>query len=293
MDTGEVCRACEELIADRRALRRDVAARLSTHSTGLAAPAGPGDTRKGMFEALLKQEFTAQEARRAVLRERAAEERAARDAAVAARQAQVEAAAAARREAPCQECGRRMEADVCGICICWKAVEMAAAETGDLVRATWTVPTAPAAREWAADQAAAEVRTEAEQAANRGRAQGATEETSACMAKLAAELTAWERQQSALAPLAQDARADAEATAAFETEMRRTHLHPSTDDARRAARAAAQAARKRAAEHLVAAALADGRERRRETPQSEEPDPYRLGAARVRARMHRPGSSAA
>ncbi|MFE4309203.1 hypothetical protein ACFRR6_24500 [Streptomyces sp. NPDC056891] len=293
MDTGEVCRACEELIADRRALRRGVAARLSTHSTGLPAPAGPGDARKGMFEALLKQEFTAQEARRAALRERAAEERAARDAAVAARQAQVEAAAAARRAAPCQECGRQTAAEVCAICSGWKAVEIAAAETADLARARWTGPTAPAAGDRAAEQAAAEVRGEAEQAASRGRAQGATEETAVLMAKLTAELTAWERRQSALASLAQDARADAEAAAAFETEMRRSHLHPPANDARRAASAAAEAARLRVAEHLMATALMEGRERRREPQRMQQPDPYRLAAARVRAEIRRPKLRAA
>ncbi|MFF4444552.1 hypothetical protein [Streptomyces sp. NPDC001502] len=203
---------------------------------------------------------------------------------------------AERMAAPCLECGGQTEAEVCGICSSWQAVELAAAASADLARATWTAAAASAGRERTADLAAAGVRAEAEQAASRGRVEGATEETAACMARLAAELTAWERRTAAASSLALGTRADADAdaAAAFEAELRRTHVHPSADDAHRAARAAAEAARLRAAEHLVAAALADGQGCRREAVlQPDETDPYLLGAARVRAELRRTSSRAA
>ncbi|WP_327309827.1 hypothetical protein OG730_41830 (plasmid) [Streptomyces sp. NBC_01298] len=289
MDTEGTCPACVLLIADRRALRHSVAARLS----GSLSLARPGQAPRQDFETLLRQEFAEHEARRAVHRERAIAERTARDAAVAAHRAQVKSLEAERMAAPCLECGGQTEAEVCGICSSWQAVELAAAESADLARVTWTAAASLAARERTADHAAAEVRAEAEQAASRGRVEGATAETAACMAKLAAELTAGERRRAALATLALGSRAEAEAAGAFEAELRRTHLHPSADDAHRSARAAAEAARLRVAEHLVAAALAEGRERRREEPQLDETDPYRLGAARVRAELRRTSSRAA
>ncbi|MFE2852721.1 hypothetical protein ACFXJO_16525 [Streptomyces lavendulae] len=289
MDTEGTCPACELLIADRRALRHSVAAGLS----GSLYLERSGQAPRQEFESLMRQEFARQAALQAVRRARAIEERAARDATIAAQRAQAKALEAERLAAPCLSCGGQTEAEVCGICSSRKAVELAAAESADLARATWTTAASPAGREGTADLAAAEVRAEAEQAASRGRVEGATEETAACMAKIAAELTARERRRAALAALARGRRADAEATAAFEAELRRTHLHPSADDAHRAARAAAEAARLRAAEHLVAAALAEGRERRREAPRRDETDPYQLGAARVRAEMRRTSSRAA
>ncbi|MEU9415962.1 hypothetical protein [Streptomyces sp. NPDC048272] len=289
MDTEDACHACEMLIADRRALRHSVAARLSSSLSLMRS----GQTPRQDFELLLRQEHAGQEALRAVRREQAIESRAARDAAAAAHVVHLKALEAERKAAPCLECGGQTEADVCSICTSWEAVELAAAECGDLARATWTAAVSPASRERTADQAADEVRAEAEQAASRGRVEGATEETAACMAKLTAELISWKRRSTVLAALAGEARADAEAAAAFEAELRRAPLHPSVDDAHRAARAAAEAARLRTAEYLVAAALAEGRARRRKAPLQDEADPYRLGTARVRAEFHRTKAKAA
>ncbi|MFD6465343.1 hypothetical protein [Streptomyces goshikiensis] len=282
MDTGARCPACEALIADRRALRHSVTVRLF----GNQLPEREyGRTER--FEEALRREFASQQAHAAVLRRRATDERNARQAAVAARRAEAETVAAVRREAPCLDCGRQTAADVCGICSSWRAVEAAASEAGDVTRAVGTGDRAPTVLARVAERAVADVRAEADLAASRGRAEGAAEETASCMAKLAAELTAWERRSAALDALAHEARADAEAAAAFEAELRRAHLHPSADDAQRAARAAAEAARLRTAEHLVAVALAEGRARRRGAPQQDEADPYRVGAARVRAEIHR------
>ncbi|MFJ5635057.1 hypothetical protein ACIQF5_20770 [Streptomyces goshikiensis] len=283
LDTGAPCPACEALIADRRALRHSVAARLFGNQ--LLPEREYGRTER--FEKALRREFASQQAHAAVLRGRATDERNARQAAVAARRAEAEAVAAVRKEAPCLDCGRQTAADVCGICSSWRAVEAAASEAGDVTRAVGTGDRAPTVLARVAERAAADVRAEAKLAASRGRAEGAAEETASCMAKLAAELTACEHRSAALDALAHEARADAEAIAAFEAELRRSHLHQSADDAQRAARAAAEAARLRTAEHLVAAALAERRARRRGAPQQDEADPYRVGAARVRAEIHR------
>ncbi len=119
------------------------------------------------------------------------------------------------------------------------------------------------------------------------RAQGGYQETTSLMGKLTAESAAEKYRRSALALLTRSPEAEVEAREAKAAELRRSHLCSSAEAARAAAKEAARAARWRTAQHLLNDRTSKVRARRPASTVTEEPDLYRMAAARVRAVMRR------
>ncbi|TKA04724.1 hypothetical protein [Actinacidiphila oryziradicis] len=135
-----------------------------------------------------------------------------------------------------------------------------------------------------AEDAEAGIRADVDRALDGARAQGATGDTLALLARITVETAAAEYRGSALALLARSPEADTEAKLANE-KMRSWHRFVT----RAAAKEAAGQARARVAGHLLAtrtAALLTARPAAGTPPVDDgELDPYAAGAAQVRAAM--------
>ncbi|MGW7201186.1 hypothetical protein [Streptomyces chryseus] len=276
MDTDTACTACQLLHADRRSLRRQVAAQVADQLATLSP-----QQRKKEFENRLREQFVLESSLQLIRNERAAVERAARDAAIAKCRAEREASDAARRLLPCTVCGRAQAGGLCQICTHARATEVLIAQAVDSAVAAWTEPADP--RQVAA-RAEAEIRGDIEQAMARCRAQGGFPETTTLIGKLTAESAAEEYHRSALDLLTRSPEADAEASKAKAAELRRSHLFSSEEAAHAAAAEAARAARWRTARRLLDDRTSKVRAQR---PAPNVPDPYRTAAARVRAALRR------
>ncbi|OEJ22876.1 hypothetical protein AR457_37190 [Streptomyces agglomeratus] len=287
MDTGTECTACQLLHADRRTLRHQVAAQLATEAVTI-----PPQQRKKAFETRLREQFLLESSRRALRNERAAVERSAREAAVAEYRAQREAAEAARRMLPCAGCGRAEVGGLCQSCTNTQATERLIAEAVDTAAVAWAAPDDPAGQRKAAVRAEAEIRAEIEHVVTKCRAQGGFKETTTLIGKLTAEAAVDKYRHAALELLSHSAEAEAEAREAQEAELRRRHLHSSAEAARAAAKEAAQTARWRTAQHLLSDGTSKVRAQRPAPKVTDEPDPYRMAAARVRAALNRPRNEA-
>jgi hypothetical protein len=103
MDTGGPCETCGYLVADRRGLRRRVAAKVDA-----SLPHATAEERRVAYEEQLRAAVREQLAHDQVRRERAALERERRQEAVARARAEAEAAEQARRAQPALAAASRM-----------------------------------------------------------------------------------------------------------------------------------------------------------------------------------------
>ncbi|MFI1648254.1 hypothetical protein ACH4XT_15125 [Streptomyces avidinii] len=277
MDTRADCTACQMLVLDGRALR----ARAFTKAT--TALAG-GRVDRSFFEAELNACWHKEAAFAAVRREEAVQERQDRERVWAEQRAQGAAQEAARQALACTVCGKPETAGLCGRCRDERRVEELAAEAVDVAVAAWGMGgeqyRLDAVRRTKRDMRGAVEQAVAELLAASG---GVFPESVALAARLAAELHLGALQRRAVSLFAYQPAAQAEYKKVFATEMRRSHLHQSLDDARDAAEEAAQAARFNAAHALLNDRLRTVRVARPTAEAGTEPDWYAQAAAQVRA----------
>ncbi|MBC7267477.1 hypothetical protein ACF09G_32185 [Streptomyces albogriseolus] len=250
LDSGGLCETCAYRVADRRALRRRIEADVDA-----GMPGAPLAERRVAVEERLRA-AVAREAEQARVRHaRAAAERAARQAAIAQVRADAEAAERARRAVPCAGCGAPDAAGLCTACATWRTTE------GEIRAAALTAAAAQADVDDLGDvarvvaQAESALRREVEEASARVRADGATRDEAASLARLIAETAVFTRRRSAVALLARSEVATAEADLAFAARMRSAHRYRTRADAERAAAEAAEQARDRTARYLLAERL--------------------------------------
>ncbi|MEU5431463.1 hypothetical protein AB0H73_38490 [Streptomyces olivoreticuli] len=289
MDTGAPCERCAEHLGDLVARRRKVGLQLAS---ALAEKVPSGEYLR-LYETRLQEATRQDEQRRAELREQGALEQARREAALAARRAEQEALNEAQRARPCGVCGRAGSGGLCEVCGNERAARAGVEAAVELSVATFGDQRAVGFE--AGVRAGLEARVEERVAAVV--AQGATALTGSLMRKLAAEDELGGVRREVLEHLRRGEQAGAEAESASAALLRRWHLHCCHEghdcraDAREQARAAGEKARQRAAEHLLQEALVALRARRgapASTVGEAELDPYRVGAARVRAAISRP-----
>ncbi|MGA5442525.1 hypothetical protein ACPCKW_23815 [Streptomyces griseoincarnatus] len=251
LDTGGPCETCEYRIADRRAMRRRIEAEVGAGMPG----ASPAERRVAVEERLAAA--VAREAEQARVRHaRAAAERAARRAAVARVRAEAEAAERARRAVPCAGCGAPDASGLCTACANWRSAEAEIREAALTAAAAHADPDNRSDVERVVAHAESALRREVDEASARVRAEGATPEAVALLARLITETAVCEGRRSALALLAQGEVASAEADLAFAARMRGAHRYRTRADAERAAGEAAEQARERTARHLLSKRLA-------------------------------------
>jgi hypothetical protein len=250
LDGGGPCETCEYRVADRRALRRRVEADVDAEMAG-----APPAARRAAVDARLR-EAVAREAEQVRVRHaRAAVERAARQAAIAQVRAEAEAAEQARRAVPCAGCDAPDAAGLCTACATWRSAE------AEIREAALTQAAGQAEVDDLSDvermvvQAEVALRREVEEASARVRADGATRDEVASLARLIAETAVFTSRRSALALLAHGEVAAAEADLAFAARMRGAHRYRTRADAERAADEAAEQARERTARYLLSERL--------------------------------------
>jgi hypothetical protein len=277
MDTRADCAACQMLVLDGRALRGRAFAKVTT---ALA----DGRVDRPAFEAELNACWQQEAAFAAVRREQAVEERHARERVWAEQRAQRAAQAAARQAVACTACGKPETAGLCGRCRDERRVEDLVAEAVDVAVATWGMDRDADPRD-AARRAEREMRGVVNQAVTELLAAGGGifDESVALAARLEAELHLGALQRRALSRFASQQPAQAEYEKIFATEMRRSHLHDSLDDALEAAEEAAQIARYNTAHVLLNDRLRTLRASRPVPEVDAEPDWYAQAAAQVRA----------
>ncbi|MEU7072967.1 hypothetical protein AB0B30_27930 [Streptomyces narbonensis] len=277
MDTRADCSACQMLVLDGRALR----ARAFTKAT--TALAG-GRVDRSVFEAELNACWQKEAASAAVRREQAVRERQDRERVWAEQRAQRAAQEDARQALACEVCGAPNTAGMCGPCRDERRVEELVAEAVDVAVATWGMGSEPdrldVARRTERDMRGAVDRAVAELLAAGG---GVFPESVALAARLAAELQLGALQRRAVSRFAYQPPAQAEYEKVFATEMRRSHLHDSLDEAREAAEEAAQTARFNTAYALLDDRLRTLRASRSAPEVDAGPDWYAQAAAQVRA----------
>jgi hypothetical protein len=304
MDTGGPCETCGYLVADRRVLRRRVAAKVDA-----ALPHATAEERRVTYEQQLRETVREQLAHDQARRERAALERERRQEAVARAHAEAEAAEQARRAQPCAGCGKPDAAGWCEACANRSVAEDLIAEAALTAAAAWADVNDRADVDAVLTRVESTIRTELDQALADAAAQGAMDETLALLARLTVENAAAECRSSALSVLARSEPAETEARLAYEAKMRSSaHRYATRADAKEAAEVAQQA-RERTARHLLSTRTAAVRAGQFAAAQlaaptapvaatvtpvvpvtpvaaaDSEPDPYAAGAARARAAM--------
>ncbi len=289
MDTSAPCERCAERVGDLVARRRTVGLELASALGGKVAS---GEYRR-LYEARLAEVTDEAERKRAARLEQATVERARFEEVAAAQRAEQEVLEAQLREQPCAVCGLARSGGLCEICGNARTAEAAVAEAVEIgLAARERLGTAEAEAEFARRVESA-VRGQVEAQVDQAVAEGATELTASLLRRLAAEQQRSLFRQEALQLFATGPEAEAEAKAAFAARMRRWHLHECDGQhdcqafVREDAEHVAYMARWRAAEHLLKQRLA-AVQAQRAVPPVGEPDPYRVGAARVRAAMRRP-----
>ncbi|MEU8542933.1 hypothetical protein AB0C52_23605 [Streptomyces sp. NPDC048717] len=277
MDTRADCPACQMLVLDGRALR----ARAFTKATTVLAG---GRVDRSVFEAELNACWQKEAASAAVRREQAVRERQDRERVWAEQRAQYAAQEAARQALACEVCGTPNTAGMCGQCRDERRVEELVAEAVDVAVATWgtggELDQLDVVRRTERDMRGAVDMAVEELLAAGG---GVLPESVALAARLAAELQLGALQRRAVSWFAYQPPAQAEYEKVFATEMRRSHLHDSLDEAREAAEEAAQTARFNAAYALLDDRLRTLRASRSAPEVDAEPDWYAQAAAQVRA----------
>lgn len=278
MDTRADCTACQMLVLDGRALRGRVFTKATTALAG-------GRVDRSAFEAELNACWRKEAALAAVRRGRAARERHARERAWAEQRARDAAQEAARQALACEVCGKPDSAGMCGPCRDERRVEELVAEAVDVAVATWGMGS-QLDRLDVVRRTERDMRRAIDQAAAELLAAGGDvhPESVALAARLDAELQLGALRQRALNRFAYQPPAQAEYEKVFATEMRRSHLHDSLDDAREAAEEAAHTARFNTAHALLEDRLRTLRSAGPTAPEADaEPDWYAQAAARARA----------
>ncbi|MFC8013955.1 hypothetical protein [Streptomyces cinereoruber] len=278
MDTRADCTACQMLVLDGRALR----ARAFTKAT--TALAG-GRVDRSAFEAELNACWHQEAAFAAVRREQALQEREARERVWAEQRVRYAAQEAARQALACEVCGKPESAGMCGRCRDERRIEELVAEAVDVAVAAWGMG-GEACRLEAVRRTEGEMRGAVEQAVRDLLAAGGEvfPESVALAARLAAELHLAALRRRAVNKFAYQVPVQAEYEKVFATEMRRSHLHDSLDEAREAAEETAQRARFNTAQALLDDRLRTLRSAQpTETEVDTEPDWHAQAAAQVRA----------
>ncbi|MFK0239091.1 hypothetical protein [Streptomyces vinaceus] len=249
MDTGGPCPSCDTVLADRRAVRRALAAQVAAELPRLS-----GQTLRGEIERRLHHHVQLEAVADSVRRERQLAERAQREAAWERRRAALAAQKAERVAAACADCGVEQAAGLCLTCTYRRRVEVLIGQAVDVVVAMRGAVTS---RE-TAEQFSSRVETDTRALVERGCADAPSHEPAvlAFTAATVAQDIAERRRRSALARLERCEEAEAEAEQAFEAAMRRQHRHLTPAVAREAAEKAAAKARQRAAEALLTEFLA-------------------------------------
>ncbi|MFD0437322.1 hypothetical protein [Streptomyces chartreusis] len=276
MDTRADCAACQMLVLDGRALRSRAFAKATT---ALA----DGRVDRPVFEAELNACWQREAAAAAVRREEAVQERHARERVWAEQRARHAAQEAARQALACTACGKPETAGLCGPCRDERRVEELVAEAVDVAVATWGMGS-EAYRLDAVRRTERDMRGAVDQAVTDLLAAGGGvfAESVALAARLAAELQLGALQRRALNRFAYQPSAQAEFEKVFATEMRRSHLHDSLDEARQAAEETAQTARFNTAHALLNDRLRTLRAARPAAEADAEPDWYAQAADQVR-----------
>ncbi|WP_327378887.1 hypothetical protein OG393_33795 (plasmid) [Streptomyces sp. NBC_01216] len=277
MDTQADCAACQMLVLDGRALRARAFTKATTDLAGSRVD-------RSVFEAELNACWQKEAASAAVRHEQAVRERQGRERVWVEQRAQCAAQEAARQALACEGCGKPNTAGMCGQCRDERRVEELVAVATDVAVATWGMG-------GELDQLDVVRRTERDM---RGAVDRAVEEllaaggdvfreSVALTARLAAELQLGALQRRAVSRFACQPPAQAEYEKVFATEMRRSHLHDSLDEAREAAEEAAQTARFNTAHALLDERLHTLRASRSAPEEDAKPDWYAQAAAQVRA----------
>ncbi|MDH3039197.1 hypothetical protein [Streptomyces sp. TRM75561] len=280
MDTRADCAACQMLVLDGRALRSRAFVKATT-------ALGGGRVDRTVFEAELNACWQREASAAAVRREKAVQERTARERVWAEQRAQRAAQEAAQQALACTVCGTPKTAGLCGRCRDEHRVEELVAEAIDVAVATWGMGSG-AYRLDAVRRTEQDMRGAVDQAVTDLLAAGGGvfAESVALAARLAAELQLGALRRRAVNRFAYQPPAQAEYEKAFATEMRRSHLHNSVDEAREAAEEAAQTARFNTAHALLDDRLRTLRAARPAAEADAEPDWYAQAAAQVRGLIH-------
>jgi hypothetical protein len=247
IDTGGICQACQGRIADRRAVRRQVAAEVDAQFEA-AAP----DQVRAETERRLQHETRLETARRQARWKRAAAERAARQAAADQARAQAEAERQARQAVACADCGAPRATGLCPACGNRRAAREQLREAALIVAAHRVDSDSRQEIDDVVARAEATGRADIAAALAQAREQGATDDTLALLERLEAERARDRCRSEALGHFARSPEADAEAQLAHAAKLRTRHLHSDTFTAAvQAAKEAAEQARWRTAHHLL------------------------------------------
>ncbi|MFI8008333.1 hypothetical protein [Streptomyces sp. NPDC086010] len=276
MDTQADCAACQMLVLDGRARRSRAFAKATTALAG-------GRVDRLAFETELNACWQREAAAAALRREQVLQERHARDRAWAEKRARHEAREAARQAVACTMCGKPETAGLCGRCRDERRVEELVGEAIDLAVAT-SGTAGEAYRLDAVHRAERDMRGAVDQAVTdlRAAGSGVFPESMALAARLAAELQLSALRRQAVNRFAYQPSAQAEYEKVSATEIRRSHLHDSLDEAREAAEEAARRARFNTAHALLNDRLRTLHAARSTAEADAEPDRYAQAAAQVR-----------
>ncbi|MEU9298763.1 hypothetical protein [Streptomyces sp. NPDC048266] len=237
MDTRADCTACQMLVLDGRALRSRAFAKASAALVG-------GRANQPVLEAELNTSWQREAAVMAVRREDAAQERHTLERVWDEQRAQYAAQEAARQALACTVCGKLESTGMCGRCRDERRVEELVAEAVEVAVAAWGVGSEPCRLD-AVRRTEEGMRGAVDQAVTDLLAAGGGvfPESVALAARLAAELQLAALRRRAVSRFAYQPPAQAEYKKVFATEMQRSHLHDSLDEARKASEEAAQRAR--------------------------------------------------
>ncbi|BDM74933.1 hypothetical protein HEK616_84200 (plasmid) [Streptomyces nigrescens] len=186
---------------------------------------------------------------------------------------------------PCQQCGAPEAAGLCGVCREKVAAEHLVGEAGVLaaVGVGCDEPDDVGLTATMGAMGEASARSRIQEACTQAAAHGGTKLMIAVAGRLAAESVVHEYRGIALKTLSWSPEARAEGQRTYAAEMRRQHLHPSSEAANLAAEHAADEARVRVVEHLL---VTRGRVWQEPCVVTEGPDcredAYARGAAQAR-----------
>ncbi|MFF2751744.1 hypothetical protein ACFVVA_40180 [Kitasatospora sp. NPDC058048] len=243
LDTRTDCVTCEQQLTDRRSNRHAL-----VHEAVAHLPVGAAsDQRRAAVDQHLHRHAMLRAEQQVADRQRAEQRRAEADARRAVRQAQAEAAEAARRAAPCEDCGTEAAAGLCAGCWSVRATRTAVRECVDLALAG----SADLADHQDVNAVARQVHNELREEMRRPRPADADPAGLRASNLLTAQNAVAEYRASALSLLARSPLADAEAELAHAAAMRSAHRHPTRAAARDAADQAARQARTITARHLL------------------------------------------
>jgi len=251
VDSGNDCPRCEDTLAGKRAMRRQVLAQVVGDVQG-----ADWHQVRVLAEARLRDLAALAAEDEAVRRGRARQLAAEREAATEQQRARARAQEEARQMVPCRECGREQAAGLCGGCEDDRAREQSVMLAVDTAVAAWADLEDHADIEAVAAQTRTDIQTALDRVLEEAVTAGALPQTLARLALLTAQDLASEYHGAALAMLAAGPEASTEARLAREARMRGAHRHPTRQQAQAAAALDADSPRDRAAQQLLADRLA-------------------------------------